>query len=63
MRTIIGCLLLLRLAAGSRFRLHGAYWTWRMTTAMGPDRPARRERLRNILDYARWMARMRSISR
>lgn len=63
MRTILGFLWLAGLVIRSGFRLGGAYWTWRSATAMGEDRPGRGERLTALLHYARWLERMRSISR
>ncbi|MHC4949063.1 MAG: hypothetical protein ACYTG1_12530 [Planctomycetota bacterium] len=60
--TLGGLGLLLMLAARSGFRLRSGYWRWRTETAFGADpaaRPPRRERLRAILDYARWAYRMR----
>ncbi|HYF13554.1 MAG TPA: hypothetical protein VD971_00630 [Phycisphaerales bacterium] len=51
---------LFRLAVLSRFRMRGKYWTWRMHTALGDGAgvsPA--ERRRAILEYGRWVARMR----
>lgn len=66
MTTLLGLLRLAALLARSGFRLRGAYWTWRTTTAMGPpDMRAglsARERLRATLEYARWMQRMRRLS-
>jgi hypothetical protein len=62
--TIGGAWELLRLGALTRFRLTGAYWRWRNETAFGADparRPPRRQRLRAILDYARWVHRMRRL--
>jgi hypothetical protein len=53
---------LLRLAALSRFRFKGAYWTWRMQTAFGRGMPAtRRQLIDSILEYGRWVARMRRL--
>lgn len=53
---------LARLAALTRFRLSGPYWQWRTTTALGPkglDAMPRAERRRAVLDYGKWIARMR----
>lgn len=53
---------LLRLAWATGFRLRGKYWRWRRETAFGtdaarmPDAAARREA---ILEYGRWVGRMR----
>ena len=63
MRTIQGLMMLLGMLARSRFRLRGRYWAWRETTATGTDDPPRTERLRATLEYARWLERMRRISR
>lgn len=66
LETIGGMWALLMLAARTRFRLRGSYWRWRMETAFGSDRtkwPPRRERFHAILDYARWVHRMRKRSR
>lgn len=64
--TLRGLCCLLSMAASTRWRLRGAYWSWRRETAFGSDParwPSRRERVRAILDYARWAARMRSLAR
>lgn len=64
MRTIRGVVLLALMVARSRFRLGGAYWAWRRETAEGLDAPfGVRERLGAVLEYARWLDRMRAISR
>ena len=50
------------LAVKTRFRLRGSYWTWRHETAFGTDRsrmPSRAQRVRAILDYGRWLWRMK----
>ncbi len=53
---------LFRLAALSRFRFKGPYWTWRMHTAFGRGMPATRTELcRSLLEYGRWVARMRRL--
>lgn len=60
--TIGGVWELGRLAAASRFRLRGRYWRWRAETAFGSDRSARPPalaRLRMMLDYGRWVYRMK----
>lgn len=52
------------LAARSRFRLRGRYWRWRYETAFGSDpavRPPRRQRLRAVLEYGRWVYRMKRL--
>ncbi|MBT8484695.1 MAG: hypothetical protein HKO59_05170 [Phycisphaerales bacterium] len=57
-----GLLELVRLGGRSGFRLRGPYWRWRLETAFGSDRsawPPRRQRLAAMLEYARWVYRMR----
>ena len=64
--TIGGLWELLRLAFKTRFRLRGKYWRWRFETAFGNDpsrMPPRRERLRAMLEYGRWVYRMRRVRR
>lgn len=65
LRDTIGAIYeLARLAVITRFRFRGPYWRWRFETAFGRGMPAtRRELLRRLLDYARWMHRMRRLSR
>jgi hypothetical protein len=52
---------LARLALITRCNFKGKYWTWRWHTAIGPDssRISRAEKLRAMLHYGRWVARMR----
>ena len=60
--TVGGVWELFLLAVKSRFRLRGPYWRWRFETAFGTDpsaRPPRRQRLRAVLDYGRWVYRMK----
>jgi hypothetical protein len=60
--TLGGLWELFLLAVGSRFRVRGPYWRWRYETAFGGDpaaRPPRRQRLRAMLDYGRWVYRMK----
>ncbi len=53
---------LARLATLSGFRLRGSYWTWRLHTAFGRGYPPTRgETLKALLDYGRWVYRMRRI--
>jgi len=62
LETLGGLAALCRLAAACGFRFRGRYWRWRMETAFGSDPadwPPRRERLGAILDYGRWVYRMR----
>ena len=59
--TVGGMWELTRLAAASRFRLNG-YWRWRDETAFGSDpaiRPGAIARWRALLDYGRWVYRMK----
>ncbi len=62
LETLGGLAALCRLAAACGFRFRGRYWRWRLETAFGSDPadwPPRRERLGAILDYGRWVYRMR----
>ena len=57
---LCGSLELIRLGWVTRFRLRGAYWSWRMHTALGEGpKPTRAEMLWMILEYAAWARRMR----
>ncbi len=50
------------LAVKTRFRFRGRYWRWRFETVFGGDpaaRPSRRRRLRAVLDYGRWVYRIK----
>lgn len=54
------CLFMLALRSG--FRMNSAYWRWRNETAFGRDpatRPPLRQRLLALLDYGRWVHRMK----
>lgn len=60
--TIGGVWELGRIAAASRFRMRGGYWRWRDETAFGSDpsaRPGAGARWRAVLDYGRWVYRMK----
>lgn len=58
--TIGGLWQLLRLGFVTRFRFKGPYWQWRLHTAFGRGLPAsRRERWGSVIEYGRWMHRMR----
>lgn len=57
--TLGGLYQLARLGVVTRFRFRGAYWHWRLHTAFGRGYPPRRELFRSVLDYGRWMHRMR----
>lgn len=51
---------LARLAVISRGRFRGPYWTWRLHTAFGRGYPPGRGAiLHSVLDYGRWVYRMR----
>lgn len=50
---------LARLGVLSGFDFKGPYWQWRMHTAFGRGTPPRAELIRSVLDYGRWMHRMR----
>lgn len=62
--TIGGWWELLRMAAMTRFRLGGEYWSWRRHTAFGEEGavPAAQRR-RAMMEYARWVYRMRRTMR
>lgn len=63
-RTARGLVLLGLMAARTRFRMRGAYWAWRRETAEGSGGAiSRAERVRAVLEYARWIDRCRSIGR
>lgn len=57
--TLGGIYQLARLGFLSRFRFRGPYWRWRLHTAFGNGLPTRRQRFRAVLEYARWVHRMR----
>jgi len=62
--TIGGLWELFLLGWRSRFRFNSPYWRWRYETAFGSDpalRPPRRERIRAMLDYGRWVRRMKKL--
>lgn len=52
---------LARLGVITRFRLRGPYWRWRLHTAFGsgPAPGGRAGMVRSVLDYGRWVRRMR----
>jgi hypothetical protein len=55
------CLALLAMRGAWR-RRSSAYWQWRHETAFGHDptaRPPLRERIRAMVDYGRWVYRMK----
>jgi len=58
--TLGGLYELVRLGVLTRFDFGGPYWTWRLHTAFGRGYPeSRRELVRSVLQYARWIHRMR----
>ena len=60
----IVCWELARLGVLTGFRFSGPYWTWRLSTALGPDGAAnfsRAARLRATWHYALWVARIRGM--
>lgn len=58
--TLGGCIELVRLGIITGFRMRGPYWTWRTQTAFGRGWPKTKgEQLASILEYARWVRRMR----
>lgn len=58
--TLGGLYELARLGVITRFRFRGAYWRWRNETAFGQGMPASHaEMFHAVLDYGRWMRRMR----
>ena len=59
--TLGGLWQLFRLAFMSKFRFRGAYWKWRTHTAFGRGYPSLMELFRGVLEYGRWMHRMRRL--
>lgn len=57
--TLGGLWELARLGFITRFHFRGPYWSWRMHTAFGKGEPPAGDRRRSILDYARWIHRLR----
>jgi hypothetical protein len=63
--TLGGLSQLARLAAATGFQMRGSYWSWREETAFGSDpanRPPKSQQRQAIMDYARWVHRMRRVS-
>lgn len=59
---ILAIVELIRLGWITRFRFDGPYWKWRFETAFGRGWPEpKRERLRAILSYGRWVHQMRRL--
>ena len=53
---------LFKLIITNGFRLRGHYWRWRYETAFGTNpanQPGRFERFRAMIDYGRWVYRMK----
>ncbi|MGE3107113.1 MAG: hypothetical protein AB7G11_05165 [Phycisphaerales bacterium] len=58
--TVGGVFELVRLGFITRFEFKGPYWSWRLHTAFGKGYPAtRRELVRSVLEYGRWVRKMR----
>ena len=57
--TLGGLWQLARLGLLTGFRFRGSYWQWRLHTAFGKGYPSRGELARSILEYGRWVHRMR----
>ena len=52
---------LTKLAIISKCRFGGAYWKWRRHTAFGRGYPGRWELVRGVLEYGRWIHRMKRL--
>jgi hypothetical protein len=52
---------LARLGVLTRFRLGGAYWRWRRSTALGSWNPGRAGLIRAAIEYGAWVWRMRRL--
>ena len=66
MRLLRAVIALARLGIATRFRLGGAYWSWRRETAFGRDAsrwPSAAHRREAMVEYAEWVAEMRSFIR
>ncbi|MBM4110274.1 MAG: hypothetical protein FJ254_02805 [Phycisphaerae bacterium] len=64
MRLLRAVIALVRLGFATRFRLGGAYWSWRRETAFGCDAarwPSAAQRRRAMIEYAEWVASMRTL--
>lgn len=58
--TLGGLYQLVRLGCITGFRFSGPYWQWRLQTAFGRGYPSSRlELIKSILEYGRWVHRMR----
>ncbi|MBM4051829.1 MAG: hypothetical protein FJ270_03675 [Planctomycetes bacterium] len=63
MRLLHAVIALARLGIATRFRLGGAYWSWRRETAFGRDAarwPSAAHRRKAMIEYAEWVTAMRS---
>ena len=66
MRLVRAMIALVRLGIATRFRLGGAYWSWRRESAFGRDAaswPSAAHRRAAMIEYAEWVAQMRSLIR
>jgi hypothetical protein len=66
MRLLRAVIALARLGIATRFRLGGAYWSWRRETAFGRDAsrwPSAAHRREAMVEYAEWVAEMRALIR
>jgi hypothetical protein len=64
MRLLRAVFALARLGVATRFRLGGAYWSWRRETAFGRDPsrwPSASHRRKAMIEYADWVSQMRSL--
>lgn len=59
LETLLGLWELTRLSVLTGFRFRGPYWQWRLHTAFGRGYPPRGELIRSVIEYGRWMARLR----
>lgn len=59
LETLGGVYELARLAFITRFRFRGPYWSWRLHTAFGRGKPPTLALVRSVLEYGRWVHRMR----
>ncbi len=51
---------LARMAIIARFRLRGAYYSWRWQTAFGRGVPPRGELIRGMIEFGAWAYRVRT---
>lgn len=50
---------LVRMAIVAKFRIRGAYYSWRWQTAFGRGTPPRGELIRGMIEFAAWANRTR----